>query len=211
MKYFLKNRINDQNEVILKNKFHFNDAEQNVVKTLLNQRTFTFKHNCSLDDALKNDKLKEILYFYLLRIKYYTMMCMGNFVITSHYGVYTSKLFSPFQIQNFQIYLVSEKFLPKNVLILGHSNINSFATPYVSVPIIDKQHFDSVCQLNGISIDDFKIDTSLRYPITQKKLNVFSLYQSYLDNVDIPYWYIETFNNPVKNRQKAYYTTLFFD
>lgn len=44
-----------------------------------------------------------------------------------------------------------------------------------------------------------------------KYLTLYSLYQSYLDNVDVPYWYIETFNNPVKTRQKAYYTTLFFD
>ena len=33
----------------------------------------------------------------------------------------------------------------------------------------------------------------------------------YLDNVEVPYWYIETFRNPTKTRQKAYYTTLYFD
>ena len=65
--------------------------------------------------------------------------------------------------------------------------------------------------MNGINIKDFPYRMNKRYPMIDRQLNLYSLYQSYLDNVDVPYWYIETFRNPTKTRQKAYYTTLFFD
>ena len=110
------------------------------------------------------------------------------------------------------MYLVDESILPRNVLILGHSDTHSFRTPYVACPLIDKKHFDDICKMNGIHIDDFDVlDTNKKYPLIEKYANLYSLFQSYLDNVDVPYWYIETFNNPVKTRQKAYYTTLYFD
>ena len=114
-------------------------------------------------------------------------------------------------MKNYTVYLVDEKILPRNVLILGHSDVNSFRNPYVAVPLIDKNHFDEICRLNNIDLDSFSIDPEKRYPIIEKRANLYSLYQSYLDNIEVPYWYIETFRNPVKTRQKAYYTTLYFD
>lgn len=206
-------RLEDENDVILKNAFHINNADQQIVKTLLNERTFTFKQNASLDELMlpkNNKKLKEILLMHFKRIKYYTMMCMGNFIITSRRDLYNTKLFNCSEVHNFNIYLVSEELLPKNVLILGHSD-KSFRTPYVMCPLFDKKIFDNLCELNGINIDNFVIDSKKKYPLIEKHLNLYSLYQSYLDNVEVPYWYIETFENPVKTRQKAYYTTLFFD
>lgn len=65
--------------------------------------------------------------------------------------------------------------------------------------------------MNNINLNDIGYDMSLLNPLIDRQLNLYSLYQSYLDNVDVPYWYIETFNNPTKTRQKAYYTTLYFD
>ena len=110
------------------------------------------------------------------------------------------------------MYLVHESILPSNVIIMGHSNKNSFKTPYVACPLIDKNHFDELCRMNNINLRDFDdINPKDRYPLIQKNFDLYSLYQSYLDNIEVPYWYIESFNNPVKTRQKAYYTTLFFD
>lgn len=209
-----KYRLGNENDVILQNAFHISQADKVVVDTLLNNRTFTFKQNASLDELMKkenHEKLKELLWMHLERIKYYTMMCKGNFIITSRVDLYNRRLFTNNEVRDFNIYLVSESLLPKNVLILGHSDYNSFRTPYVACPLFDKKHFDELCKMNKIDVNNFQINPKDRYPILEKHLNLYSLYQSYLDNVEVPYWYIETFENPPKNRQKAYYTTLFFD
>lgn len=157
------------------------------------------------------DKLKEILLLHFERIKYYTMMCKGNFIITSRKELYNKSLFKGDGVRNYKCYLVDEKILPRNILILGHTSFNSFRSPYVACPLIDKKHFDELCKMNDININSILPGKNTRYPLIEKQLELYSLYQSYLDNVDVPYWYIETFNNPVKTRQKAYYTTLFFD
>lgn len=216
MQQFNKYRIGEkENEEILKNSFHINDANRTVVNLLLNERTFSFKQNASLDELMKDEnheKLKEIILMHLTRIKYYTMMCIGNFLITSRKDLYYKKLFCAGEIKNFTMYLVDESILPRNIIIMGHSDTNSFRTPYVACPLINKNHFDEICEMNDINLQSFdKINPKSRYPLIEKYLNFYSLYQSYLDNVDVPYWYIETFNNPVKTRQKAYYTTLYFD
>lgn len=207
-------RQGDENDVVLRNCFHISQAEKEVVRLLLNDRTFTYKQNVSLDLMMRpenHDKLKELLLTQFERIKYYTMFHRGNFIITSRTDLYNKNLFIVTEVNNFQIYLVSDTILPKNVLILGHSNNNSFRTPYVACPLIDKQKFDTLCKINDIDLNSFQIDPKKRYPLIDKQLNLYSLYQSYLDNVEVPYWYIETFRNPVKTRQKAYYTTLYFD
>jgi hypothetical protein len=164
----------------LKNAFHISNADREVVKLLLNDRTFTFKQNGSLDELLKKEnlpKLKEILLMHMKRIKYYTMMCMGNFIITSHKDLYYASLFNTCDIRNINHYYVDESILPKNVVILGHSNNNSFRTPYIACPLIDKQKFDNLCDLNGINLNDFnEINPSKTYPLTLKWLNYYSLY-----------------------------------
>lgn len=211
MHYMIKSRMGDDNDVIINNKFHINDAPANVIKTIL-KNSFTLKHNTTLDVLIKNDDLlKETLMYYLKRIELYISLGHGNFIITSRKELYNKRLFLPTVIKNFQMYLVDEKLLPKNMLILGHKNPISFANPYVACPIIDKESFDNICDLNGIDLDDIPYDSSKKYPLITKNLDLYSLYQSYLDNMDVPYWYIETFKNPTIPRQKAYYTTLFFD
>lgn len=209
-----KFRLGNENDVILQNAFHISNADKVVVNTLLNNRTFTFKQNASLDVLMKHEnheKLKEILRMHLERIKYYTMMCKGNFIITSREDLYNRRLFISSEVKNFEIYLVDESILPKHILILGHSPFNSFGSPYVACPLIDEAHFNELCKMNGIDLNNLSFDSSARYPLIERQLDLYSLYQSYLDNVEVPYWYIETFNNPVKTRQKAYYTTLYFD
>jgi hypothetical protein len=174
--------------------------------------SFTLKHNTPLNVLLNNDDLlKETIYYYLKRIELYTSLGCGNFVITSNQDLYYKKFFTSNEISNFNIYLVKDSLLPRNILLLGHKSSNSFGNPYVASPLIDKKHFDEICAMNGINIKDFPYRMNKRYPMIDRQLNLYSLYQSYLDNVDVPYWYIETFRNPTKTRQKAYYTTLFFD
>ena len=214
MHQFNSYRIGKENDVILKNAFHISRADQEVVRFLLNQRTFTFKQNANLDELMKDEnheKLKELILMHFERIRYYTMMCQGNFIITSRNDLYNKSLFIISEVYNFEIYLVNESILPRNILILGHSSCNSFRTPYVACPLIDKSHFDEICKLNCIDLNGLTVNPKSRYPLIEKHLDLYSLYQSYLDNVHVPYWYIESFNNPVKTRQKAYYTTLFFD
>lgn len=131
--------------MILKNAFHINDSSKVVINTLLDNRTFTFKQNASLENLLQpenHSKLKEIIFTHFERIRYYTMMCQGNFIITSHPKLYNTRLFTTKEVPNHYCYLVDEKLLPKNVIILGHCNLNSFCTPYVACPLIDKKHFD---------------------------------------------------------------------
>lgn len=211
MKTMLKYRINEENDIILNNKFHVSQATANIVNVIKNN-SFTLKHNGSLDDLMNNKSLlKETIYYYLKRIELYISLGHGNFLITSRKDLYNARLFTASEIYNYTTYLVDEKLLPRNVIIIGHKNSNVYGNPLVISPLIDENHFDSICELNGISLDDYKINGKLRYPMISRYENIFSLYQSYLDNVEVPYWYIETFNNPVKNRQKAYYTTLYFD
>jgi hypothetical protein len=115
------------------------------------------------------------------------------------------------EIQNYTPYLVSETLLPRNIVIIGHKNLNAFCNPFVAAPIIDKKHFTQICRLNNIDVKDFETNPNKPYPLIEKHLNLYSLYQSYLDNVEVPYWYIETFHDKPKTRQIAYYTTLYFD
>lgn len=208
-------RLGDENQVILDNAFHIKDADKHVVNTLLDGRTFAFKQNGNLDELMKPEnfpKLKDILLMHMKRIKYYTMMCQGNFMITSRRDLYNAKLFNLTEVRCFMPYLVSEDILPRNMVILGHSDHNSFRTPYVACPLFDKRKFDELCKMNGIDLKELtKIDTKKKYPLIDKQVSLYSLYQSYLDNVEVPYWYIETFCDPVKTRQKAYYTVLVFD
>ena len=214
MHQFNSYRIGKENDVILQNAFHVSKADEEVVRLLLNQRTFTFKQNANLDELMKDEnhsKLKEIILMHFERIRYYTMMCQGNFIITSRKDLYNKSLFICSEVYNFEIYLVDESILPRNILILGHGDYNSFRTPYIACPLFDKNYFDELCEMNRINLNSMKINSKSRYPLIEKQLNLYSLYQSYLDNVEVPYWYIETFRNPVKTRQKAYYTTLFFD
>ena len=92
-----KYRLGDENNEILKNAFHISQADRMVVNTLLNERTFTFKQNANLDSLLKDEneeKLKEIILLHFERIKYYTMMCKGNFIITSRKELYNKNLFT---------------------------------------------------------------------------------------------------------------------
>ena len=209
MKYMCK--YYEDNNQILKNSFHISSANQTIVNLLL-QNSFTLKHKGSLDALMENtDLLRETILFYLERIKYYITVGKGNFLITSRKDLYNTRLFTSNHVSGFQIYLVDEDILPRNVIIIGHKNGNAFCSPYVACPLIDKQNFDRICRLNGIDITKWQIDTTKQLPLFEKHLNLYSLYQSYLDNVEVPYWYIETFNNPVKTRQKAYYTTLYFD
>lgn len=209
MKYMCKYYDDETN--IIKKSFHINSAKQEIVNFLL-KNSFTLKHNGSLDSLMNNkDLLKQTLLFYLHRIQYYINIGKGNFIITSRTDLYNTKLFTANQVSGFQIYLVDESILPRNVLILGHRNNVSFCNPYIACPLINKQDFNRVCRLNGIDIDRWKLDFTKELPLLVKYVNLYSLYQSYLDNVEVQYWYIEQFKNPTFTRQKAYYTTLYFD
>ena len=178
MKQLHKWRLGAENDEILKNSFHINDADKNVINLLLNERTFTFKQNGNLDELMKPENfhlLKDILLLHMKRIKYYTMMCMGNFLITSRQDLYYSKPFLSKDVKDYTPYLVSESLLPRNVIILGHSN-HSFRTPYVACPLFDKVIFDDLCSMNGIDVRQFEINPSKRYPLIEKQLNFYSLY-----------------------------------
>ena len=211
MKYLMKFRLGEENKEIIDNKFHISEAPKKVIDTIM-ANSFTLKHNTPLNVLLNDDDLlKETIYYYLKRIELYTSLGCGNFVITSNQDLYYKKFFTSNEISNFNIYLVKDSLLPRNILLLGHKSSNSFGNPYVASPLIDKKHFDEICSMNGINIKDFPYRMNKRYPMIDRQLNLYSLYQSYLDNVQVPYWYIETFRNPTKTRQKAYYTTLFFD
>ena len=211
MKYHIASRIGNENDVIIENKFHIS-RQNEVIVNFLKNNSFTLKHNASLDELMQNHNLlKETLHYHLKRIELYISLGCGNFIITSRDDLYNEKLFLNTEIRDFQVYLVNENLLPKNVLILGCKGKTSFSNPYVACPLIDKSHFDELCYLNNIDISSFIFDRKARYPIYEKQMNLYSLYQSYLDNIEVPYWYIEKFNEPTTPRQKAYYTTLYFD
>lgn len=213
MKYDIRYKLNQNNDYILKDKFHISQAEKTVVNTLLNN-SFTLKHNVPLDVLMQNKPLlKETFYYYMERIHYYIGIGKGNFLITSRKDLYNTNLFLASQVSNYQSYLVDESILPKNIVIIGHRHTITYANPLIACPLIDKQHFDQICKMNGIDIESMTMfdSKSKEYPMTEKYLNLYSLYQSYLDNVDVPYWHIENFEQKGTARQKAYYTTLYFD
>ena len=209
MKYMF--RYFNDDDYPIRHSFDYKDSSKNVVNFLLNN-SFTLKHNGSLDVLMENTRqLKKTLLFYLERIHYYTVMCQGNFIITSRKDLYNTPLFGAHQVHDFMAYLVSQSLLPRNIIILGHKNLNSFCNPFVAAPLIDKNHFMKLCDMNDINLNDFKNDPKRAYGLIEKHLNYYSLYQSYLDNVEVPKWYIEKFANPPYTRQIAYYTTLYFD
>jgi hypothetical protein len=80
--------------------------------------------------------------------------------------------------------------LPRNIIILGHKNLNSFCNPFIAAPLIDKTHFQQICRMNGIDLRDFVNNPKKTYSLIDKHLNLYSLYQSYLDNVTVDRWYI---------------------
>lgn len=212
MRFMIKSRIGEENNEILNNKFHISEAPKRIINFLANN-CFLLKHNTSLDVLMKNDDLlKETLKYYLKRIELYISVGCGNFIITSRKDLYHKKILTAADVQNLQMFLVDETVVPRDVIIIGHKNLNTFCNPYVLCPLIDKKHFNEICDLNGININSFNnINPSEKYPLMEKHLNLYSLYQSYLDNVEVPYWYIEQFNNPTTTKQKSYYTLIKFE
>lgn len=53
MKYEIRYRKGEENDIMLKNMFHVKDAQYNIVKTIRNN-SFSFKHNGSLDELVKD-------------------------------------------------------------------------------------------------------------------------------------------------------------
>lgn len=213
MKYDIRYKLGHDNDYILKDKFHISSATKEVVNTLLNN-SFTLKHNVPLDELMMNKPLlKETMLYYMERIKYYISIGKGNFLITSRQDLYYEPLFLSSEVKNYMPYLVDENILPRNIVIIGHKNSITYGNPLVACPLIDKNHFDQLCEMNGIDIDNMTMlqSKNQNYPMIEKYLNLYSLYQSYLDNVDVPYWHIENFEQKGTARQKAYYTTLYFD
>lgn len=213
MKYDIRYRLNEDNDYILKDKFHISQVDKHVVNTLLNN-SFTLKHDVPLDVLMANKPLlKQTFYYYMERIKYYISVGKGNFLITSRHDLYKAPLFLASQVRDYTSYLVSQNILPKNIVIIGHKNSSAYATPLVASPLIDKAHFDQLCRLNNINLDSITMQKSKsqKFPMIEKYLNLYSLYQSYLDNFEVPYWHIENFKHSGTARQKAYYTTLYFD
>jgi hypothetical protein len=104
MKYLFK--YYDETDEPIKKSFSFKDSTKNVLNLLLNN-SFTLKHNGCLDNLMENTKLlKETIMFYLERIHYYTVMCKGNFLITSRSDLYNTVMFPVNQVANFMMYLV---------------------------------------------------------------------------------------------------------
>ena len=211
MNYMMRYKLGEDNNDILQNCFHINDCDRHVVKTIM-QNSFTFKHEVPINELLKNDKLlTQTLLYYMERIHYYVCLGPGNFLITSRQDLYNKKLLTTYDVKDFTVYLVEESILPKNVLILGRKHTDALATPIVASPLIDKVKFDKLKELNGITDELFSFNPELKYPMMDKYIKIYDLCQSYMDNIDVPYWYIQKFKNPTAGRQKAHYITLYFD
>ena len=68
---------------------------------------------------------------------------------------------------------------------------------------------DAKLKLNDIDIYSMRPDYSKKYPLLERELEKYTIYQEYI-NYKLPeYWYIETFNCP-QRRVEAPYITIHF-
>ena len=204
-----KIRRGDENKDILKNCFHYSVSDYEVIQTLLRYSDH-FELEDPLDYLLKNKKvLKEKVLYQATYIKARTNFAKANFFISSNKELLDNLTYKFTELHHLKKYLVSEKLLPKNLLILGLRENTNYANSIIAAPILDKNDFDRICKLNGIDIYSMRPDYSKKYPLLERELERYTIYQEYI-NYKLPeYWHIETFNCP-QRRVEAPYITIHF-
>lgn len=204
-----KIRKGKDNEKILKNCFHYRVSDYEVIQTLL-RNSDHFELEDPLSFLLNNKKiLKEKILYQATYIKARTNFAKANFFISSNKDLLDALSFKFTELHHLKKYLVSEKLLPKNLLILGLREKTNFANSIIASPIIDKNDFDKVCKLNGIDIDSMQPDYTKKYPLLERELDRYAIYQEYINHKLPEYWYIETFKCN-QRRVEAPYITIHF-
>jgi hypothetical protein len=205
----MKIRKNENNNCILKNAFHYRVSDYEVVQTLL-KNSDHYEMDQPLSELIQNKKLlKEKILYQATYIKARTNYAKANFFISSNKELLDTLTFKFTELIGLKKYLVSESLLPKNLLILGLRENTNYANSIIACPILDKKDFDEVCRLNGVDIYNMRPNYSKKYPLLERELDRYEIYQEYINHKLPEYWYIETFNLP-QRRVEAPYITIHF-
>ena len=208
-KFQAKVRRGDENNTILKNCFPIQDADYEVVQKIL-RHSDHFELEEPLDFLISNKKiLKEKVLYQATYIKARTNFAKANFFISSNKELLDNLSFKFTELNNLKKYLVGENIIPKNQLIVGLRETSCFANPIIAAPIIDKNDFDRICELNDIDFDNMRPDYSRKYPLLERELDRYEIIQQYIDKRVPKYWYIETFNCS-QRKTRSHYITIHF-
>lgn len=210
-KFQAKVRRGDENKVILKNCFPYEDADYEVIQKLLRYSDH-FETEESLNYLMlpENKKLlKDKVLYQATYIKARTNFTKANFFISSNADLLKNLSFKFTELGKLKKYLIGENLLPKNQLIIGLRESSCFANPIIASPIIDRNDFDRICSLNDIDFDNMRPDFSKKYPLLERELDRYEIIQQYIDACPPKYWHIEIFNSP-QRKTRSHYITIHF-
>lgn len=177
-----KKRVEGENSIITENTVSYNRVQCDILKTMWeNGKHYSLDTTVSRWRALK------------FRLEYMRCCTLGSrpsFLLTSDPELGYGGLPTPIKI-----FRVKEKFLPKNVLIMGIHNQSVYANPIVACPIIPKERLDEFCLDNGIDTSTITFNKHKKYPFIEMQLDWYEIYQHYLNHVGTDEWYLEVFKD----------------
>lgn len=196
-----RKRVDTDNDIILQNAISIEQMRRRVI-----ERMWYYGKHYSIGenlDTIDRKKLKRLIKFRMDYIKLTTLGKAANFIITS-----CPERMKFFDNVTMNLVFVSERVLPKNVVIVGTHSQNVYANPLVVCPIIPREKFNAFCSKHGFDLERIKFDKSKPYPFIDMQVDWYELYQLFLNHVGTDKWYMEEFND--FNTIQDYYSIIHF-
>lgn len=169
--------------------------EEKVINLLL-KNSRKFKSDAVLKDVEENSNYaKNVYLFYSELLRYWNKINRGNFFITSNKKLYDNCTFCILWLKKYSRYLVSEKFLPKNTMIIGARGWTIFDNPIIACPFFDREEYKNFLYNNNLT-DYSTIDMSVKFPIMSSRVKLYENYEKYLNEKVPDKWHFEIFKNP---------------
>lgn len=195
-----------RNNIDVLHKSIYDSQSDNAVINVLLRNSSQYRSNIPLSD-IKHLKEQILYHGHLLKLK--NAMMKANFLISSNEKLLNELRFK-FTELKLTKYLVDEKDLPKNILIMGLRELNTFLNPICACPLFDKELWNKWIQFNNLShiISSRHYDMTSQLPIVNKYVDVYELYQHFINQNKVEKWYIHEFTEATTSN---FYTTLIFD
>lgn len=146
-------------------KLHYlQNSDEVVVDTLLRNSDHFIKNQSSL---------RESILFFANLIRYRTALNKANFIISSDEDTLVDLKFKFTELLPTKL-LVDESVLPKNQIIIGLRELNTFANPICACPMIEINEFREFVKHYKNSSSFF--DTQKQYPFIEQGLDRYELY-----------------------------------
>lgn len=152
-----RKRVDTENEKIMNNLLTTEQLRRKVI-----ERMWYYGKHYSIGEDLRTidrKRLKKLMRFRMDYIKLTTLGKAAVFIMTSYPESMTA-----LDKYGIQIVPVSERVLPKSVVIIGSHSPSVYANPLVACPIIPKESFNDFCHRYRFDLSTICFDKSRPYP-----------------------------------------------